>query len=95
MFHSLVHHFMPDTRTILPNLIPSPGQVRQARALLRIGQRQLAKAAGIAVTTLNAYEGEQHPVFDSTVVKIRAALEEMGLKFGLDGSVIDGRAPRR
>ena len=95
MFHSLVHHFMPDTRTILPNLIPSPGQVRQARALLRIGQRQLAKAAGIAVTTLNAYEGEQHPVYDSTITKIRVALEEMGLKFGLDGSVTAGRVPQR
>lgn len=85
---------MTDTRTILPNLIPSPGQVRQARALLRIGQRQLAKAAGIAVTTLNAYEGDQHRVFDSTVTKLRLALEEMGLKFGLDGSVTDGRSRR-
>ena len=82
---------MPDSRVILPILLPTPAQVRQARALLRLGQRELAKEAGISLTTLNAYEREQHPAYDSTVVKLRVALERLGVRLGEDGAVHDGR----
>ena len=86
---------MPDSRTILPDLIPTPAQVRQARALLRLGQRELAKEAGLALTTLNAFEREQHPAYDSTVTKLRVALERLGVRFGADGEVRDGRGAER
>ena len=82
---------MTDSRTILPELIPTPAQVRQARALLRIGQRELAKEAGLAVATLNAYEREQHPAYESTITKLRVALERLGARFEPSGAVSDGR----
>jgi len=71
----------------LPPLVPSPTQVRQARAAIRMGQRELAKLAGLAVTTLNAYEREDREAHGSTVVKLRAALNQLGFTFDDEGNV--------
>lgn len=76
------------TRNIdLPPLLPTPSQVRQARAVVRMGQRELAALAGVAVTTLNAYEQDNRPPFESTVAKLRVALEQLGFRFDPDGTV--------
>lgn len=75
------------TKISLPPLIPTPAQVRQARAAIRMGQRELANLAGLAVTTLNAYEREEHDAHPSTVAKLRAALDELGFTFDDEGNV--------
>lgn len=78
----------------LPPLVPSPAQVRQARAAIRMGQRELAKLAGVAVTTLNAYEREDRPAHGSTVVKLRAALNQLGFTFDDEGNVRLANRPK-
>ncbi|MBL9040990.1 MAG: helix-turn-helix transcriptional regulator [Myxococcales bacterium] len=72
----------------LPSPVPTPVQVRQARASLQIGQRELARCAGISVSTLNAYEQGKRPAFDSTVARLRQTLEELGMIFGEDGHTV-------
>lgn len=71
----------------LPPLVPTPAQVRQARAAIRMGQRELAKLAGLAVTTLNAYEREDREPHESTVAKLRTALHDLGFTFDDEGNV--------
>ena len=56
-------------------------QIRQARALLRMSQEQLAKAAGIARPTLSEIENGKTVPHDSTAEAIRAALERRGIVF--------------
>lgn len=75
------------SKIALPPPVPTPAQVRQARAAIRMGQRELAKLAGIAVTTLNGYEREDRTAHPSTVVRLRAALQELGFTFDDEGNV--------
>lgn len=56
-------------------------QIRAARNLLQITQRQLADAAGVDINTVSAYERAQHPAYDSTALKIQEALERRGIVF--------------
>ena len=56
-------------------------QIRAARDLLVITQRQLADAAGVDITTISAYERGGHPAYDSTATKIQEALERRGIIF--------------
>ncbi len=56
-------------------------QIRQARALLRISQEQLAKAAGITRPTLSEIENGKTVPHESTSEAIRAALERRGIVF--------------
>ena len=76
------------------------GQIRAARALLKISQEQLAQSAGISIPTVKRSESD-HPdalaVADKTLKKIQAALENAGIEF-LDGDepgVKLKRKPRR
>lgn len=60
---------------------PSPAQVQAARALLQMTQTQLARAAGIGESTLNAFEGGKRTLHDSNMEKIKDALERRGIVF--------------
>jgi len=54
-------------------------QCRAARALLGIGQGDLAKAAGVARATLIDFEKGQREPRASTVAALQAALENAGV----------------
>ena len=56
-------------------------QIRQARALLRMSQEQLAKAAGITRPTLSEIENAKTVPHESTAEAIRVALERRGIVF--------------
>ena len=66
---------------------PTGNQVKQARAALGLSQRQLAKLAGVALSTVVAYERGQRPPYDSTIAKLRQTLEAAGVRF-VEGGVI-------
>lgn len=57
-------------------------QIRAARAMLGISQKQLAKKAGVAIATLNNIErGVQTDPKISTIRAIQGALEKDGIEF--------------
>jgi transcriptional regulator with XRE-family HTH domain len=59
---------------------------RAARGLLDITQEQLAAAAGVDVETIRRFErGDQRP-YQTTLAKIREALERRGIEFTNGGS---------
>lgn len=60
----------------------TPAQMKAARAMLGISQKDLARKAGVAVATLNNIErGAQTDPKISTLKAIRQALEKMGIEF--------------
>ncbi len=60
-----------------------PRQIRAARALLGIGQLELAELAGIGVATLRRIEGAPDEITGNakTIAQIQAALEAAGVIF--------------
>jgi predicted transcriptional regulator len=58
-------------------------QIRGARAMLRIEQKELAARAGVSVETIKRIEGKlgPAPAYASTISAIRAALETAGVVF--------------
>ena len=73
-------------------------QIRAARAMLNISQKQLAKKAGVAIATLNNIErGAQTDPKLSTVTAIQQSLEKEGIMFTSDplGGVGISLKPRR
>jgi len=67
-------------------------QMRAARALLGIDQRQLADLAGLSVPTIQRMEasrGQVRGVID-TLVKVIAALERAGIEIIGDGAPSTG-----
>jgi predicted transcriptional regulator len=61
----------------------SSGQIRGARAILRVGQAELAKAADVSLETvkrIESMEGELKIRLD-TLTKIKTALEKAGIEF--------------
>ncbi len=56
-------------------------QCRAARAMLDMTQPQLAKAAGIGLSTVVDFERGRRAVAPATVAAIRAALEAAGVAF--------------
>ena len=58
-------------------------QIKAARSLLGWKQRDLAKAAGIGLATIQRIEKSEGPASGnySTVLKIQAALERAGIEF--------------
>ena len=58
--------------------IPNGESLREARELLRIGQREIAAKAGVALSTLSVVEAEEGGNLESLQL-IRAALIEEGL----------------
>lgn len=66
-------------------------QIRAARALLRMEQRELAEAAGVSIPTLQRVEGAPGTAVGSykTISAIKSALEARGIVFLAHGVAID------
>ena len=60
-----------------------PNQIRAARALLNIGQVELAKRASLAISTIKRIEAGRDEVRGAadTFIRIQQALEEAGVIF--------------
>jgi transcriptional regulator with XRE-family HTH domain len=57
-------------------------QIRAARALIGWSQAKLAEAAGVPVSTINAFEtGAPDSIANEALDKVRAALEAAGAVF--------------
>ncbi len=56
-------------------------QLRAARALINITQEELATKAGVATKTIATFESEGRAPRDATLVKLRSALEGVGIVF--------------
>jgi transcriptional regulator with XRE-family HTH domain len=72
----------------------SSEQIKAARALLRMEQEELAKRAGVSVTTirrLEAASGEQL-VAASTTETVRRVLQEAGVEFIHQGVSLKAKA---
>lgn len=71
-------------------------QLRAARAMLRIEQRDVAERAGVSVETVKRLEGMTGPLRTTrvaTVEAIRLALEKAGAEFREDGWIRVTEAP--
>lgn len=62
-------------------------QIKAARALLRMEQDELARRAGVSVTTIRRLEsaGGENLVADETAHEVQRALREAGVEFIYDG----------
>lgn len=58
-----------------------PAQCRGARALLGLTQPQLAKSAGVGLSTVVDFEKERRQVSADTLNAIKCALEAAGIDF--------------
>jgi len=58
-----------------------PAQIRAARSLVNWSQEELAKAAGVALTSVRDIEGEKRAADSGTVANVRRALENEGVEF--------------
>jgi transcriptional regulator with XRE-family HTH domain len=58
-------------------------QIRAARAMLRIEQRELADKSGVSLETIKRIERTPGPIsaYTGTVDKLRRALETAGIEF--------------
>jgi len=58
-------------------------QIRAARAMLRIEQRELADKSGVSLETIKRIERTPGPIsaYTGTVDKLRRALESAGIEF--------------
>jgi transcriptional regulator with XRE-family HTH domain len=67
-------------------------QVRAARALLNIDQRQLADLSGLSVPTIQRMEASDDMIRGNvdSLVKLIAALEKAGIELITDGAVSQG-----
>jgi len=78
-------------------MITAP-QVKAARALLGIDQRQLAEAAGLSLPTIQRMEGSTGQVRGNveSLVKVVEALERLGVELIGEGAISqgDGRGVR-
>ncbi len=65
----------------------SSEQIKAARALLRMEQDELARRAGVSVTTIRRLEAAsgEYAVADDTAREVQMALQEAGIEFIHDG----------
>ena len=70
-----------------------PKHVRAARALLAWSQQDLAKAAGVATSTVADFERGQRTPVANNAQAIRAALEGAGIRLLPTGAVIGPAVP--
>lgn len=59
----------------------SPAQIRAARALLSLSQKEAAEGADIAITTLSGIEGGSNAPSQETTRKLQSFFEGCGLEF--------------
>ncbi len=69
----------------IPHVV-TPGQLRAARAFLRLGAAELAAKAQVSRNTIINFENEKTTANPSTVAAIQRALEAAGVEF-IDGGV--------
>jgi transcriptional regulator with XRE-family HTH domain len=73
----------------------TPGQCRAARALLDITQSQLARAAGLGLSTIVDFEKERRTVSEEALKAMQIALQRVGIEFtDGDGEGLRLRKPR-
>ena len=62
-------------------------QIKAARALLRMEQEELARRAGVSVTTIRRLEAadREYAVAEDTAAGVQNALQEAGIEFIHDG----------
>jgi transcriptional regulator with XRE-family HTH domain len=65
----------------------TPQQSRMARAALKWGIRDLAREAGVAISTINRFETEQAEPIRATLVVLRQTFQSAGIEFFDDGGV--------
>lgn len=72
-------------------------QIKAARALLRMEQEELARRAGVSVTTIRRLEAAsgEYPVAEATAGEVQMALQEAGVEFIHDGVRLISRKPDR
>lgn len=71
----------------------TPKHVRAARALLAWSQQDLAKAAGVATSTVADFERGQRTPVSNNAQAIRSALEGAGIRFLATGAIIGPLVP--
>ncbi|EEW24013.1 helix-turn-helix domain-containing protein [Rhodobacter ferrooxidans] len=59
----------------------TPAQSRAARAMIGLSQEEIAKASGVGIQTLIAFESGKRQPYARTLDAIRAALEASGVVF--------------
>jgi transcriptional regulator with XRE-family HTH domain len=71
-------------------------QVRAARALLNIDQRQLADLSGLSVPTIQRMEASEDMIRGNvdSLMKLTAALEKAGIELISEGAVSQGGGGR-
>lgn len=62
-------------------MVVSPEQMRAARAMLRLGQDELARRAGVSAITVRRAETGSGGVSAGAVDRLRRALELAGIEF--------------
>lgn len=68
----------------------SPAQSRAGRALIDWSQGDLAKAAGVSLSTIADFErGRREPIANN-LAAIQSAMEAAGVTFQADGEQVDG-----
>lgn len=74
----------------------SSEQIRAARAILRLEQRDLAQRTGISTATVRRLEARDgnKDVAPATLARVRGALEQAGIEFMPDDGVCRRRARR-
>lgn len=78
--------------------MPTSAQIIAARALLQLEQRELARLAGVHVSTLVRFEGagwKMAPGNATTVDRVLGVLERKGVEFVENGVRLTRRPPRR
>jgi transcriptional regulator with XRE-family HTH domain len=65
----------------------TPEQIKAARALLRMEQEELARRAGVSVTTIRRVEAadREYAVAEDTAAGVQNALQEAGIEFIHEG----------
>ncbi len=79
--------------TSRPKIDLTPKHVRAARALLAWSQQNLAKAAGVATSTVADFERGQRTPVPKNAQSIQDALEDAGIRFLPTGAVIGPAFP--
>ena len=85
-------YFIYNRHPLLNNLVITAAQIRAARALLGIDQRQLAKMAGFSVPTIQRMKSRDanvHGVID-TLTKLVEALDRAGIELIGENAVSSG-----